>query len=126
MNPNKTSNYIIFVSLIFASSIVYCFSNFYNKMPGVGTDFKKIMLISLLFAMIEYGLKVPAMFYYGKNINSIFTYTVILVTIFICLSVYSKFILKEDIHLITYLTLILIIIILIIHSYIVDKLNNTK
>jgi len=95
-------------------------------MPGVGTDFKKIMLISLLFAMIEYGLKVPAMFYYGKNINSIFTYTVILVTIFICLSVYSKFILKEDIHLITYLTLILIIIILIIHSYIVDKLNNTK
>ena len=123
---SNTINYIIFICLIFLSSILYCFSNFYNKMPGIGNNFSKILLFSLLFAIIEYCIKVPAMYYFGKNINSIFTYTIILVTIFICLSFYSKFILQEEIHLITYLTLILIIIILIIHNIFMYKVNTNK
>jgi len=123
---SKIINYIIFICLIFISSIIYCFSNFYNKMPGIGNNFAKILLISLLFAIIEYCIKVPAMFYFGKNINSIFTYTIILVTIFICLSIYSKFILHEEIHLITYLTLVLIIIILIIHNVVIYKIKQNK
>lgn len=122
----QNSNFIIFIVLIFISSIVFQFSNFYNKMPGVGNNFTKILLVSLFFALIEYGIKIPAMYYYGKNINSIMTYSLILVTIFICLIFNSKFILKEEVHSITYLTLIIIIVILIIHSVIINKIKNGK
>jgi hypothetical protein len=33
---------------------------------------------------------------------------------------------KEDVHYITYFTLALIVIILIIHSFIIDKIENKK
>ena len=123
---NQYEYYAAFVGLIFLSSIVFCFSNFYHKMPGVSTDFKTIMLISLAFAMVEYSLKVPAMFYFGKHINSVFTYTIIMITIFICLIFYSHFVLKEQTHPITYFTLILIILIIIMHNYVITTLKNCK
>ena len=122
----KNYDYIIFVILIFISSIIYQVANFYNKMPGIGNNFPKILLISCLFALLEYGIKIPAMYYYGKNVNSIMTYSLILVTIFICLIFNSKFILKEEVHSITYFTLLLIIVILLIHTFIVDKIKNGK
>ena len=123
---NNIINNIIFIILIFISSIIYCFSNFYNKMPGVGNNFKKILMISIFFAIIEYCIKVPAMFYFGKKINSIFTYTIILITIFICLTFYSKYVLKEEVHMITYITLVLIILIFIIHNIAIHKIKNKQ
>ena len=93
-------------------------------MPGVGNNFTKILLISLFFAVIEYSIKIPAMYYYGKNINSIMSYSIFLITIFICLILNSKFILKEDIHYVTYFTICLIIVILIFHSIILHKIKN--
>jgi uncharacterized protein (DUF486 family) len=123
---NQIYQYIIFIILIFISSIIYQISNFYNKMPGIGSDFKKILLVSLFFAIIEYCIKVPAMYYYGKNINSVMTYTVILITIFICLIFYSKYFLKEEVHMITYATLMLIIFIFIIHNIIIDRIKKQK
>jgi uncharacterized protein (DUF486 family) len=119
----KYYDYIIFIILISLSSIVYQVSNFYNKRPDIGNNFPKILFISLCFAMIEYCLKIPAMYYYGKNINSIVTYSFILVTIFIFLVINSKFILKEKIHYVTYIAIFLIIIILIIHGIIINKIK---
>jgi uncharacterized protein (DUF486 family) len=121
----KVLEFIIFIFLISISSIIYCFANFYNKLPSTKNEtFLKILLMSLLFAFFEYLFKVPAMYYYGKNINSIMTYTFILVTIFIALTVFSKYILKEKVHNITYLTLLLVILILIGHNYIISKIKK--
>jgi uncharacterized protein (DUF486 family) len=118
--------YIIFAVLISISSIIYQISNFYNKMPGIGNNFMKILLVSLLFAILEYSIKVPAMYYYGKNINSVMTYSFILVTIFIFLIFNSKYILKEEVHYITYFTLALIVFILLIHNFIIYRIKNKK
>jgi uncharacterized protein (DUF486 family) len=120
----KNYDFIILISLIFLSSIIYQFSNFYAKIPGVGNNFTKILLISLFFALIEYSIKIPAMYYYGKNISSVMSYLIFLITIFICLILNSKFILKEDIHYVTYFTICLIIVILIFHSIILHKIKN--
>ncbi len=115
MNPEL--QYISLVTLLFLSSIVYCYANFYSKIPGVPNDFLRILVISLFLVGLEYSIKVPAIYYFGKDVNSIFIYTIMLVSIFICLTFFSKFVLHEHVSNYTYATMILIILILIAHNY---------
>jgi O-antigen/teichoic acid export membrane protein len=121
----QSLNTFIFVFLIFVSSIFYCFANFYSKIPGIKDNFLKILFISLFFVLVEYLFKIPAIYYYGKEINSILSYSIIMVSIFISLVFFSKYILKEEIPMITYISVLLIIIILIAHNYILEK-NKIK
>ena len=117
----KSLNTFIFIFLIFVSSIFYCFANFYSKIPGIKDNFLKLLFISLFFVLVEYLFKIPAIYFYGKEINSILSYSIIMVSIFISLVFFSKYILKEEIPMITYICVLLIIIILIAHNYILEK-----
>jgi len=119
-------NYFLFIILILFASFLNCFANFYSKLPGINDSFTKIFLISLFFAVMEYSIKIPAIYYFGKNINSIANTLIILTCIFVSLMIYSKYILKEKVYSVTYLTLALIIAILFGHSYIVEQIKNKK
>ena len=122
----KSLNTFIFIFLIFVSSIFYCFANFYSKIPGIKDNFLKLLFISLFFVLVEYLFKIPAIYFYGKEINSILSYSIIMVSIFISLVFFSKYILKEEIPMITYICVLLIIIILIAHNYILEKNKKIK
>lgn len=117
-------NYLLFIILILGASFLNCFANFYSKIHGVKGSFYKIFAISLLFAILEYSIKIPTIFYFGKNLNSIANTLIILTCIFASLMIYSKFILREKVPLITYFTLALIIVILFAHSYLINKLKK--
>jgi uncharacterized protein (DUF486 family) len=121
---NNIENYVLFIILILIASFFNCFANFYSKIPGIKGSFYKIFAISLLFAIIEYSIKIPTIFYFGKNLNSIANTLIILTCIFASLMIYSIFILKEKVPLITYFTFALIITILFIHSYLINKLHK--
>lgn len=113
-------NLIIFIFLIFFSTIPYCYANFYAKIKGADHNFFNILLVALGFALIEYLIRVPAIYYYGKKVNSILAYTIILISTFISLTLYSKYVLNETIPTSTYITIFLIILILIINSCILN------
>jgi hypothetical protein len=121
---NIIENYVLFIILILFGAFLNCFANFYSKIPGVSGSFYKIFAISLLFAVIEYSIKIPTIFYLGKNLNSIVNTLIILTCTFASLMIYSIFILKEKVPLITYFTFALIVFILFIHSYIINKFHK--
>ena len=123
---NIIVNYVLFVVLILVASFLNCYANFYSKMPGITGSFIKIFLISLGFAVIEYSIKIPAIYYFGKHISSIANTLIILTCIFVSIMIYSKYILKEKVYNITYFTLALIVAILFGHSYIVEKIKNNE
>ena len=83
--------------------------------------FIKILLISLCFAILEYVIKIPAIYYFGKQLNVVVIYSYMLATIFICLIFFNKYILKEKIQRVTYISLLLIILILIFNNYMNSK-----
>ena len=92
---------ILFIILLFFAGIFYSFGNFYNKIPGVSNNFWKVFFISLLFVIVEYSIRVPAIFYLVKNMNSVLIYTIVQVVTFFVVILFSKYLLKEEVKPIT-------------------------
>lgn len=109
-------NYAMLYLLILLSSCVFSFSNFYAKMPGIGNNFLKILAISLIFAMLEYSFRVTGIWFFGKNVEVNYIYSVNLILNFVCLMFFNKYVLKITVPLSTYISLFLIIIIFIINN----------
>jgi uncharacterized protein (DUF486 family) len=118
---SENLNYILFVFLLFCSAIFYSYGNFYSKIPGVNQNFWKIFFISILFVVIEYSFRIPAIVILGKNMSSVLTYTVIQVITFFVLILFSKFVLKEEVKPITYGLLVIIMTLIVAHNIIVKK-----
>ena len=121
---NSMYNNIFLFVLMFISSVVFCFSNYYAKLPNIGNNFTKIFLISMGFVIFEYCFKIPAIWYFGKEINSVVIYSLNLICIFISLIFFNKFVLKETIPITTYISLFLIISIIIGNNAYVNKLKS--
>ena len=118
---SETLNYILFVFLLFCSAIFYSYGNFYSKIPGVSHNFWKIYLISILFVVIEYTFRIPAIVILGKNMNSILVYTIVQAITFCVVILFSKFVLKEEVKPITYGLLLIIMTLIIAHNIIIKK-----
>lgn len=118
---SENLNYILFVFLLFCSAIFYSYGNFYSKIPGVSQNFWRIYFISIIFVIIEYSLRIPAIVILGKNMNSVLTYTVIQVITFFVVILFSKFVLKEEVKPITYGLLVIIMTLIVAHNIIVKK-----
>ena len=118
---SENMNLILFVILLFFAGIFYSFGNFYSKIPGVSNNFEKIFLMSLLFVIIEYSIRVPAIFYLVKNMSSILIYTIIQAVTFFVVILFSKYVLKEEVQPITYALVIVIMTLIIVHNIIIKK-----
>jgi len=118
---SENQNYILFVFLLFCSAIFYSYGNFYSKIPGVNQNFWRIYFISILFVVIEYSFRIPAIVILGKNMSSVLTYTIIQVITFFVVILFSKFVLKEEVKPITYGLLVIIMTLIVAHNVIVKK-----
>ena len=118
---SENQNYILFVFLLFCSAIFYSFGNFYSKIPGVNQNFWRIYFISILFVVIEYSFRIPAVVILGKNMSSVLIYTIIQVITFFVVILFSKFVLKEEVKPITYGLLVIIMTLIVAHNVIVKK-----
>lgn len=118
---SENMNYFLFVILIFCSAIFYSFGNFYSKIPGVTQSFWKIFFVSIIFVLIEYSFRIPAVVILGKNMSSVLIYTIIQVITFFCVILFSKFVLKEEVKPITYGLLVVIMTLIVAHNIIIKK-----
>jgi len=118
---SENMNYFLFVILIFCSAIFYSFGNFYSKIPGISQSFWKIFFVSIIFVLIEYSFRIPAVVILGKNMSSVLIYTIIQVITFFCVLLFSKFVLKEEVKPITYGLLVVIMTLIVAHNIIIKK-----
>jgi uncharacterized protein (DUF486 family) len=118
---SENMNYFLFVVLIFCSAIFYSFGNFYSKIPGISQSFWKIFFVSIIFVLIEYSFRIPAVVILGKNMSSVLIYTIIQVITFFCVLLFSKFVLKEEVKPITYGLLVVIMTLIVAHNIIIKK-----
>ena len=118
---SENMNYGLFLILIFCSAIFYSYGNFYSKIPGVSQNFWNIFFVSILFVIIEYSFRIPAIVILGKNKSSVLMYTIIQVITFVVIILFSKFVLKEEVKPITYGLLVIIMTLIVAHNIIVKK-----
>jgi len=101
---------IIFLIGIILSSLFYVIGTYYFRLEEHhSNNFTKILLISLLFGLCSYLVKVPIFHFYGKDRQVTFINITFLVFTFIFLSIYSKYILHEEPKPHTYIIICLII-----------------
>jgi uncharacterized protein (DUF486 family) len=102
-------NIILLIGIIL-SSLFYVIGTYYFRFEKHhSNNFTKILLISLLFGMCSYFIKIPIFHFFGKNHEIAFINIIFLVFTFIFLNLYSKYILHESIKTHTYIIICLII-----------------
>jgi len=112
---------IILILGLFLYSIFYVLATFgYKLLAKRGKRFEFIFIISLIFAIIAYIIKIPLFYYYDLN-NTLTTYILYIVIITISVIVYSKFILHENIARHTYIILLTIVLLVMLNEYLSSK-----
>jgi len=118
-------NIILLIGIIL-SSLFYVLGSYYFRLEEYHhNNFTKILVISLLFGMCSYFIKIPIYHFYGKDRPVTFINIIFLVFTFIFLSIYSKYILHEEPKFHTYI-IICIIIGLILLNDILDYYSISK
>jgi hypothetical protein len=113
---------LLVLTLIIGAWFNAC-ATYYNKISGLNQSFMKIYAISVGYAIIEYMIKVPGIYYFGKSVNSIDTAMLILICMFGATALYTVFMLKEPISINSIVTIIVFILVFAVHMYIKQKYN---
>lgn len=114
---------ILFIFFIFVSAIFYVLNVFYKK-THPDASFFYVFMIGLLFALIQNVIRIPTLYYYGKNIDSITTFAVINLSSLLAFVLYSKYVLQEKTYIISYIIISIIVSLIIFNNYIVAKLKG--
>ena len=117
---NNIILYSIFIIGILISASFYTLGSYFFRLgEKYNMKFINIYILSILFGLMSYLIKIPTFYYVGKKISVMIINIIFLVTTFILVILYSKFILNENIPIHTYIILTLIIL-LIILNHILD------
>ena len=116
---NKLLLYFLFFIGLVISSIFYTFSSYYFRLgEQLNVKFQYIYIISIIFGLISFLIKIPIYYYFGKNFNILTIHVYFLVITFSLLYFYSYYILSEKIPLHTIIILFTIIMLLVINDLI--------
>lgn len=122
--PLPSSDFIILVVGLIIVSIFYELASFtYTYSTNNNYSFKYIYLISLIFGIIVYLIKIPLFYYYGLN-DTLVMYTLYLVVVSATVMLYSHFILKEKTPIHTRIILSVIIGLFILNNYLTTILHK--
>lgn len=114
---------IVIIGLILAS-MLHTFGTFGYKYWGEkGKSGWFILLIGIFFGILSYIVKIPLFYYYAKQ-NVVLTYIMSISILAIIVCLFSKFILKEQIKTHTYITLLLVLILVSYNEYL--SFNDKK
>lgn len=121
---NKLLLYFLFFIGLVISSIFYTFSSYYFRLgEQLNVKFQYIYIISIIFGLISFLIKIPIYYYFGKNFNILTIHVYFLVITFSLLYFYSYYILSEKIPLHTIIILFTIIMLLVIND-LIDIFNK--
>ena len=119
---NKITTYSLFIIGSILASIFYTCGSYYFRIgESRKIKFKYIYIISIFLGIISYSIKIPVFYYFGKNMSTMIINAFFLIITFISVTLFSKFILKEDIPLHTYLILILIVLLIALNDVLDSK-----
>lgn len=117
---NTLLNILLFLGIV-SGCVFYISGSYYFRYASENNiKFKYILIISILLGCISYLIKIPVFYYFGGNFSIMHLNLFFLVISFIMVCFYSKFILKEDIQIHTYI-IMSIIVLLIIFDYFFKK-----
>uniref|UniRef100_A0A6C0IHQ0 Uncharacterized protein n=1 Tax=viral metagenome TaxID=1070528 RepID=A0A6C0IHQ0_9ZZZZ len=112
---------IILVVGLCIVSILYVLATFgYKYLQLHGYGFKYIFIISMLFAILLYAIKIPLFYYYDLD-NALLTYLLYLIITSITVMLYSSLILHEKIHTHTYVIMSIIVGLFILNDYLTNR-----
>lgn len=111
----------LFITTLILGAWFNAAATYYNKISSLNQPFSEIYLISIGYAIIEYIIKVPGIYFFGKSINSLNTSMIILICMFSATSLYTLTVLKEPISYNTIITIFLFILVFFVHIYIKEK-----
>ena len=116
---NKPLLYLYFFIGLVIAAIFYVFSSYYFRLgEKLNIDFKNIYIISIIFGIISYLIKIPIYYYFGKDFSVLAIHVYFLVISFAILTFYSFYVLSEKIPLHTLIILCIIITLLFINDII--------
>jgi len=114
---NSIVNYLLFTIGLLLSCTFYTIGSYYFRFGQENNiKFKYIYLISIIFGILSYLIKIPTFYFFGKKFKVIFIHIVFLVTSFLLVLLYSKFYLKEDVKLHSIIIFTIIILLLILDN----------
>ena len=123
---NKLLLYFLFFIGLIISSLFYTFSSYYFRLgEQLNVKFQYIYIISIIFGLISFLIKIPIYYYFGKNFNILTIHVYFLVITFSLLYFYSYYILSEKIPLHTIIILFTIIMLLVIND-LIEIFNKKK
>ena len=114
---NKIVMYSLFIIGTVIASMFYTFGSYYFRIgESRKIKFIYIYLISIFFGLLSYSIKVPIFYHFGKKMSVMIINAMFLVITFISVTLFSKFILNEEIPMHTYLILILIVLLIVLND----------
>jgi len=122
LNNLYVQQFLLVITLIIGAWFNAC-ATYYNKISGLNQPFIKIYMISVGYSLIEYIIKVPGIYFFGKSVDSMDTSMLILMCMFGATALYTVTILKEPISLNTIVTIFVFILVYVVHIYIKRKYN---
>ena len=108
-----------FFILTIAASAMYAFANFKESFQG--TSIIIAILVSIGFAACEYALKIPGFFLARKTLSPIFIQVFWMVMSFIMVILFQRFYIKDKVHIHTLIIGGIIIILLGVEAFFVQK-----
>ena len=119
-------NLIYIIIGLFFYSILHTMGSFgYKYWKNHGKQFSYIFLVSVFLGTISYFIKVPLFYFYASQ-TAVLTYIIYMVELAIVVTIYSKIVLKEHIALHTYITLLILILLVGYNQYLIFNDKPTQ
>jgi len=114
----KKYNYIMLTIGLTIFSVVSIVATFgYKYYKKTDKSFLFIFFISLFFGILSYFIKIPLLYYYGDEHDTITTYILSIVILTFLLVLHSKFILNEKVKIHTYIIIVLMIFLVLLDKH---------
>jgi len=116
MTTNKYNYIILIIGLIISDTLALFASFSYKYYKKKDKTFLFIFIISLIFGILSFILRIPLFYYYGID-DTVTIYILNAIVVSCLLLINSKYILNEDVKPHTYIILVITTSLIILNNY---------
>lgn len=120
----KMFRFMLFGLLTLLACIFHLLGTYFYKLFDKGDNFFWVFIISIVFGAMASIIRVPTNKYLGQNLSVVFMETFYLFLLFVTMTLYSVFIVKEKVFLHTYVIAGFIVGLLMLNDYLSSVLRT--
>lgn len=117
---------ILIIGLVFYSIFLLLGTFSYKIMMSKGYLFNSIFIVSMIFGILSFVVKIPLFYYYAREYDSLYINTLTLIVAAVVTNLFSYFILGERLYAHTYLIMLAIAILFVFNNYLTEIKNSSK